>query len=436
MDVKTVTGIQAPIQSRQIDDQAKRAAGAGSFSAMAGQAPDGAAGMMQSIASALASFQPAPGTSTEVRLADVMARLKETVGDGDTDRVVREQESKRKNMQENQAKLEESQKKLEESEAKSKSGNIFNRIAQAFQALAAVIMIAIGTIGLLAGGSGAALIVAGAAMAAALIDSLVAEQNDGKGMFASAVDGMMKSATGEGLSEKAISALNYTSMAIGLVVSIVAGAGGPGALMNAIKSIPDKVAAVANAIKSIPEKVATAANMIKDAAAKTMQEGLKAGIEVAKTAAKTAASVADEGAQAAGKAASVADDGAQAAGKAANAAGDAGEAAATNAKAAANAKTLDQFAKGTGAVTGVGGAVADVGSKSYGYAAAKSSAEAAELRAQSEEIQALMAELDDLIDQALTALMASSDRFNAMLDGAISMLRDTGDVMSSQQLTA
>ncbi len=142
---------------------------------------------------ALAAFAPAISGNFEAKLADITAKLKQVTGEVDKDRVLNEQESKRLNMKENQAKIEDSEKKLEEAEAKKKSGNIFEKIGQAFQALGAILMAALGAI-MIATGAGAAvgaLLIAAAVMTMmALVNSIVQSETGAGilGNIAKAID--------------------------------------------------------------------------------------------------------------------------------------------------------------------------------------------------------------------------------------------------------
>ena len=46
-------------------------------------------------------------------------------------------------------------------------------------------------------------------------------------------------------------------------------------------------------------------------------------------------------------------------------------------------------------------------------------------------MEAFMQQLDDLIDQAMTMLMAANDRFNAIMDSVTEMVQDTGNTLSN-----
>lgn len=154
-----------------------------------GPVPNANAAALGNFLQALRNFAPnLAGGDFETRLADITSRMRDTSGEVQTDRVLNEQENKRLNMKENQQKIEEAEKKLEEAEAKKKSGNIFDKIAMAFQALGAILMIALGAVMAAIPGMqavGALMIAGGVIMAVSLINSIVAELNDGAGILGS-----------------------------------------------------------------------------------------------------------------------------------------------------------------------------------------------------------------------------------------------------------
>jgi len=78
----------------------------------------------------------------------------------------------------------------------------------------------------------------------------------------------------------------------------------------------------------------------------------------------------------------------------------------------------------------VGSAVTNAGSSATRSEATKLSGEAKQIEAQTKTDEALIQMLDDLIDQALSRLMASSDRFNTILDDIVEAMNDRGNTMS------
>jgi hypothetical protein len=82
-----------------------------------------------------------------------------------------------------------------------------------------------------------------------------------------------------------------------------------------------------------------------------------------------------------------------------------------------------------------GGAAADIGAGANRYQAAEHSAEAKESQADAKEIDALMQMLDEVIDQAISQLLAASDRFNTVLDDIVQTMNDRGDTVSRARFT-
>lgn len=183
-----------------------------------GQTPPPTSPGFGMILSALRNFAPSnPNSDFEAKLADAVARMRDTSGEVETDRVQNQQEVKRLNMQENQAKIEEAERKLEEAEAKKKSGNIFDIIAMAFQALGALLLAAIGTLLQAVPGAqalGALMIASAVMMVISLINSIVAKANDGAGILGSI-------AKAAGASPEVIMGLDIGFTAAMLVASIV-----------------------------------------------------------------------------------------------------------------------------------------------------------------------------------------------------------------------
>lgn len=233
-----------------------------------GQAPD-VAGGASSLIQALRNFAPQLGKGDfEAKLAEITAKLREITGEVNTDRVQNELETKRKNMQENQAKIEESERKLDEAEAKKKKGNIFQRIAQAFQALGALIMIAAGAALMAIPGMqvvGAMMIAGGVLMAISLINSLVAEANDGAGILGSIAKAM-------GASDDVIMALDMAMTAVLMIAAVVLAVKTGGASLAA--AAPAMMGKIATGIQAAT-KAATAITAAASGVATATQKGIE-----------------------------------------------------------------------------------------------------------------------------------------------------------------
>ncbi|MFP7674922.1 hypothetical protein ACG74X_16350 [Marivita sp. S0852] len=346
--------------------EAKPITGAGAAAASGAAVPEAALAAGLSIMGALRNFMPAANTPDfEVRLAEIAAKMKETQGQAETDRVVTDQEIKKQNLRENQVKIEEAQRKMDEAAAKRDSGGIFGKIAAALQLVGGAALIAIGLAAAVIGGvfsggmaafAGVAIMGAGALMMLGGIDGMVSEFNDGKGIIASVAD-VVAGMFGEELSDDWIMGLNIASAVVMVLASlalaaVTLGVAGAGAIVAIKSGLASLGIAIGNGVASGAKAVSTAAN-------------LASGLVQA------AISIAGAGVQI-----------------------------------AENVNKLE---------------VADL------------EHEAANKHADAAELQAMMAALDDLIDQALQMMMASSDRFNGMIDEAIAMMKDTGDVMSTQR---
>lgn len=77
------------------------------------------------------------------------------------------------------------------------------------------------------------------------------------------------------------------------------------------------------------------------------------------------------------------------------------------------------------------GAVSGAVSAGYKMDATFDRTDATEKQAQMKDNEAFMQQLDDLIDQALTMLMAANDKFNAIMDSVTEMVQDTGNTLSN-----
>ena len=150
---------------------------------------------------ALAAFIPMAMGNFEAKLADITSRLGEMNGEVSKDRLLNEQETKRLNMQENQAKLEASEEKMENALISGKVADVFNTISMVAQGVSAAILLVAGGVLAATGvgsGAGVGLMLAGGLMAASLVNTLVqSETGNGvaghivKGMFPDADEGVL-----------------------------------------------------------------------------------------------------------------------------------------------------------------------------------------------------------------------------------------------------
>ncbi|WP_163850636.1 type III secretion system translocon subunit SctE [Pseudooceanicola aestuarii] len=235
-----------------------------------GGAPDPAAPGYGSILEGLRNFMPELGSeSFETRLAEITSKLKEITSQVHTDRVLNEQETKRLNMKENEAKIEESEKKLDEAEAKRKSGNIFDKISMAFQALGAFLMIAIGAALAAVPGMqavGALMIAGGVIMAVSLINSIVQEET-GAG-----IAGNLAKAIDPDISDDALMAIDM-AFTITLAVAGIVAAVASGRVDAAVQGFAGLSASVAKAAVETVRTVAAVAAAVTQAGSAVAQVG-------------------------------------------------------------------------------------------------------------------------------------------------------------------
>ena len=369
-----------PASQQTVDD--KTQVGSGNIAAN-GPVPNAPVGdgtpQYASIIAGLSAFAPQLGdVDVEIILASVAGKLQETTSKTDTDRLVKNEEAKRISLEEKEQKLEESQKKIEEAEAKKNS--IGGRIALAFQALGAALMIALGAVLAAIPGMqavGGLMIASGVLMMIMVVDSIVKEVNDGMGIAGS----IAKLA---GASDEAIAKADMIfgiTMAVAMVAIGIAGAVvGFVGIGAAAVSAANTAASVGSTASSTASTVATTTS-------------------AATSTASTAATVAS--------AASTTADSAT--------------------KIVTTVKTISTIAD---IVTAVGSGAAQGAQAGVDWDAQKSRSEAMELRADADEVSAEMQQIDDLVDQALSMLMGSSDRFAAMLDSVTDMIKDRGDTLS------
>jgi F0F1-type ATP synthase assembly protein I len=201
--------------TEKLEKQAKTGAG---VTGAGGAIPSVAAGYT-AILSGLQAFVPQIGGGDfEVRLAEITAKLKEVSSEVNTGRVLNEQETKRLNMKENQAKISESEKKLEEAEAKKKSASIWDKISLAFEFIGAALMGLIGAALLFVPGlqaAGALMLVGAGLMLLGAINTLV-QQETGAGLI-----GNLAKAIDPNISDEALMAIEI-GFAVTLAVATIA----------------------------------------------------------------------------------------------------------------------------------------------------------------------------------------------------------------------
>jgi len=226
-----------------------------------GPAPDVSTFDVGSIMLALRAFTPELADGDfETRLAAITAKMKEVAGEVNTDRVQNEQENKRLNMKENQAKIEESERKLQEAQEKRESGDIGDKIALAFQALGALLMIALGALLAVIPGAqalGAVMIASGILMAISVVNSIVSQCNEGAGIL-----GSIAKAAGASddvvmgldiaftvvlaIAAIAVAFINPTSLATGVAAAAAAAVRAAGQAANIATSVGAGAATVAS----------------------------------------------------------------------------------------------------------------------------------------------------------------------------------------------
>lgn len=83
------------------------------------------------------------------------------------------------------------------------------------------------------------------------------------------------------------------------------------------------------------------------------------------------------------------------------------------------------------AATSAAGAISGAVSAGYRMDATFDRTDATKTQASAKETEAFMQQLDDLIDQALSMLMAANERFNSIIDSATEMVQDTGNTLAN-----
>ncbi len=338
-----------------------------------GEKPD-----MSNALKSLAAFMSGNAAiDVDVLLVQVAVAMRDTEATTQKSKINTDQETKKAQMREKEHKLEESAKKLE----KQQNGSIWEKIKLAFEWLGAMLAVALAVIAAVASLGGAtALIVAAIAAVALVIDSTV-QQATGQGIM-----GNIVLAAG-GTKEQAAQADMGFKIAVA-VIGITGAISGTG-LGKAVKDIASSIldSAMSAIGKAIP------------ALAKTGADAVTKGADAAAKTASTLASTAD----------------------------DALNAAKLVAKEAIVAQKMVNTGATANAALSATSTVVDTGVKTV---AADLRADAKRLEAKAKSDEAFMQGLDDMIDQALSRLMASSDRFNAILDEITAAMSDRGNTLS------
>lgn len=374
-------------QTNQVVDPKDAKVGTGSINS-SGPAPL-AQQAYQSVLAGLSQFTPKIGSSdAEAVLASVAVKMKEVMSENDTDRMVKDQETKRLALQDKTAKLEEAEKKIEE--AASKGSNIWGRVALAFQAISAIALVAGGIAMCFIPSmqvTGAGMIASGSIMAVMAVDSTVKEFTGGTGIVGSI-------AKAGGADDKTVMALDLAftctlavaSVAVGLL-SMGIGAG--------LALLTNAAANTAATVTSVTAASVSAGTSTGASAASTATTGAAVGASVVSNAAMASATI----------------------------------------SANTTASVVVAGSSGVGAVSGSVSAGAQVAQSVNNYETAEIRQDAAEANAEGSEISAAMQLLDDMVDQALASLMGSSERFAGMLDSITDMMKDRGDTLSQMKFS-
>ena len=268
-------------------------------------------------------------------------------------------------------------------------------------------------------GGGLLLLLSAAVVAIVMaIDSTVAMANgEGQGMFAQAAYADAKSRMGMTDAEakeyagKVDMGVKIAMAVVGIALAI---ASGGSSLVNGVKNIAQAGAAGAKAGMTAAKTADDAVSIAKTI--KDIASAVKTAFTEVRQAYKTAQELADLGKDVSATVT-----------KLANLTG----------------KTTDQIEKGVkiaGTTTRVASAMqeagtigADVSSSALKYQATEKSADAKTLSASAKADEAVMQMIDDMIDQALSRLVASGDRFSAMLDSITDSIQDRSNTLSRAQ---
>lgn len=334
----------------------------------------GASAFLESLASLMPN---ATAENVDIAMAEVVALMKDFQAKSDKETITSEQGSKHAALMEKAEKLQEASKKILDAIYKEEHASIWDKIKLAFEALGAILAIVLGAI-LIATGVGA---VAGGLLIAAGVVGLIMVIDEGVKMATGlGIAGNIAKATGSSPEDCAKADMGFEiSMAIiGIILSIATLVEGGGGFMAIVGTL-SKLASTAKAVE-------------------TGAEVASEGVEIASTATEVATAAAKTGSDFLTK-----------------------------------AQTIGNV---VGTVNSVGTAIVGVATSAVNYEATILKADAKDLQAKAKEMEALIQNLDDLIDGALTRLMQSSKRFDDMLDGITSALKDKGDTMSHAKLRA
>lgn len=354
-----------------------------------GTSPPGTNALMQSLVALMPSIS---ADAVDVAMAEVVALMKDFQSKSDKEGITAQQGAKHAALMEKQDKLNEASKKILDAIYKEEHASIWDKIKMAFEALGAILAIVLGAI-LIATGVGAVagglLIAAGVVGLIMVIDEVVkATSPDHLG-----IAGSIAKATGSSPEDCAKADMGFEiSMAIiGILLAVATLVEGGGGFV-AIAGTLSKLAETAKAVDEFAET------------AVEVEEVVATGTEVAETSSEMAETA---------------------------------ETAETVAKTAnetlSKAQTIGNYVS---TATTVGTAIISVGTAAVNYEATTLRADAKDLSAKAKEMEALIQIMDDLIDGALTRLMASTKRFDDMLDGIMSGIKDKADTMSHAKLRA
>lgn len=337
-----------------------------------GEAPP--APQPQTVADALASLSSfmsgGAGVDVDVLLVQIAVAMRDAESATQKEKIETDSKSKELQLKEKQDKLDEAQKKMDEAEAKRKSASIWDKIKLAFEWIGAAIAAALAVVMIATGVGavvGAALLVAAVAAIVMAVDSTV-QMATGMGIAGNLayIDAKARGQTDE-------QAKDYAAKAdMGFRISM--------AVIGIVATIVAGGAGSAGAFKAAVD-AGRAASGIKD----TIMAAKTAFFEVLRTANQ------------------------------------------------ALTQTAQMARKGleiATAVNSLGTAATNAGSTVTRSQATEASGEAKRLEGKAKENEAIIQMLDDLIDQALSRLMASSDRFNAILDDIVESMNDRGNTMS------
>ncbi len=217
--------------------------------------------VLQSLTRLIPSFS---GEQLDVLLAEATSKLKDVLGDVQTEKLLTNEEAKKATTEKKSKKLEESEEKRLEAKSARENGSIWEKVALAFQVLGAAIALAVGTILIATGagvGPGIALVAVGLVSLTLAVDSIVKMTSDkGLGILGNVTYAAAKA---DGLTEEeAMASAQKGDMAFGITIGLVAIAISIGAFF-----IPGAQLASVAAISQAVTTIATAATSISSAAA-------------------------------------------------------------------------------------------------------------------------------------------------------------------------